>query len=136
MEITDYLQGISIMNNASITGKFSQNKERILYFIGAAFCLFAFSLTLIRAATTAITYDEATTYLIFCRENLLDKETLQQFYAGGRAIANNHWLNTFLIWITEKITNIHYSEFMIRLPILSLYAVYLITALRCREPAR
>ena len=113
-----------------MSGKYSQNKEKILFIIGVAFCLFIFSLTLIRAATTAITYDEATTYLLYCRENLLEKETLWWFYAGNGAIANNHWLNTFLIWITEKITNIQYSEFMIRLPILSLYAVYLIAACR------
>ncbi len=101
------------------------SKGRILFVFGIAFCIFAFTLALIRSAVTAITYDEATTYLIFCQEDLFDPSQLRWFFSKGGCVANNHWLNTFLIYIVCRITGIQFSEFMIRFPILTLYAVYL-----------
>ena len=108
----------------------SSNKDRILSVSGAAFCVFVFTIALIRSAVTAITYDEATTYLIFYRENLFAPDVLRWYFTKAGCVANNHWLNTILIWIVCKITDIEFSEFLIRFPVLVLYAVYLFAACR------
>ena len=105
--------------------KMRNNQEKILFGTAVAFCVFSFALALIRSAVTALTYDEAATYLRFYNVNFFDKEFLHDYYSGSDVIANNHWLNSFLIWLCIRITGIKFSEFMTRFPILAMYAVYL-----------
>ena len=98
---------------------------------GIIFCVFAFLLALIRSAVTAITYDEAFTYLFISRENMLNQEFLLKMFSKEGCIANNHWLNSFLIffvtrYIKTSYREFTYSEFMIRLPILMTYLIYLL----------
>ena len=119
----------------SIESRFLSDREDILMKAGIVFSIFAFVVTLIRSAVTSITYDEAYTYLFISRENMLDPEFLQKMFSIEGCIANNHWLNSFLIFfVTRFIKTTYrecaYSEFMIRLPILTMYAVYLFAICR------
>ena len=127
-------QGNRSMNKFSAANLFGASspysKDRILSAAGISFCVFAFIIALIRSAVTAITYDEATTYLFFYQENLFDPAVLRWYFTTDGCVANNHWLNTFLIYIVCKLTDIKFSEFMIRFPILMLYAVYLFAVCR------
>jgi hypothetical protein len=80
-----------------------------------------FTLTLIRAASTGITYDEAYTYLYYGRD------------LGGFLqvdFANNHPLNSLLIYLSSTLIGLAYNEFVIRLPNLAAYALYLFAAVR------
>ena len=86
----------------SIASRFLSDKEDILIKAGILFSIFAFVVTLIRSAVTAITYDEAYTYLFISRENMLDPEFLQKMFSKEGCIANNHWLNSFLIFFTSS----------------------------------
>ena len=45
-------------------------------------------------------------------------------------IANNHILNTILMFIMTKITGLEYNEFVIRIPNLIFYLIYIIYAYR------
>ena len=130
------LKRMLIMHNKSdstiksIIFRYYSNREDILLKAGIVFCIFAFVITLIRSAVTAITYDEAYTYLFFVRENMLDPEFLSKLFSKEGCIANNHWLNSFLIFFVSRFIKTSYrefayNEFMIRLPILTLYAIYL-----------
>ena len=70
----------------------------------------------VRAAITGITYDEAFTFLAYVipLENYPSLNTVYSIFYGS--VANNHWLNTFLIAIVCSICQIQYNEFLIRLP--------------------
>ena len=134
MENRDHHRGGTRMNLKSsqnqIFEKFRKNREQILFVFAVSFCVFTFTLSLIRAAVTAVTYDEASTYLRYYQEDFFAPDVLYWYFSGPGCIANNHWLNSFLIWILGRITGIRFSEFMVRLPILVLYAVYLFTVCR------
>lgn len=85
---------------------------------------------ILRAAITGITYDEAFTYLAYARP-LMDSPTLSMvgsIFWGS--VANNHWLNTFLIALVCGGLKIQYSEFLIRLPSVIMGCVYLGLTLR------
>ena len=85
---------------------------------------------ILRAAITGITYDEAFTYLAYARP-LMDSPTLsmvESIFWGS--VANNHWLNTFLIALVCGGLKIQYSEFLIRLPSVLMGCVYLGLILR------
>lgn len=119
----------------SVSEHCNLNKEIILQKTAIAFCVFAFVITLIRSVVTAITYDEAYTYLFFSRDNMLDPRFLWKLFSKEGCIANNHWLNTFLIYFVTKYIKTNYreftyNEFMIRLPILVMYAIFLFAACR------
>ena len=107
------------------------NREILLQRCAAAFCIFAFMITLIRSVVTAITYDEAYTYLFFSRDNMLDPRFLWKLFSKEGCIANNHWLNSFLIFFVTKFIKTNYreftyNEFMIRLPVLVMYVIFLL----------
>ena len=76
----------------------------------------AWMLTAFRAATTGITYDEADTYMRYC-QRLLGFLSLDQ--------ANNHPLNSLLVYLSSRLLGRPYDEFVIRLPVLVAFAVYL-----------
>lgn len=78
----------------------------------------------IRASSAGLMYDEAVTYLWYARpENFL----------GGGQLLNNHWLNTFLIFILDIISGNRFNDFIIRLPnliflVFYCYGAYLISS--------
>lgn len=87
-----------------------------------SYFIFLFLSVLIRSAISGITYDEAYTCigLGFNPGNplsLIDRRN---------CIANNHWLNTILIQFLRFFLRADYNEFIIRLPSLCFFAMYLI----------
>ena len=94
-------------------------------FIYHVFCILTtailFSISLIRAASTAITYDEAFTYLHY-------SQSITGFLQIG--LANNHPLNSFLIYAATLLTGLKYNELVIRLPNLLAYLLYLAIAVQ------
>ncbi len=81
----------------------------------AALTLFLFVIVLIRAAAIEITYDEAYTYL---------KYTDQPLACLTPSLANNHPLNSFLIYLVRAVTKIDYNELIIRLPNVLAFGLY------------
>ena len=89
--------------------------KRIIVCLCGVFFITAF---IIRAALSGITYDEAFTYLAYVipLDESFSLRTLMNIYY--ESLANNHWINTLLIALTVRLTGIHYSEFIIRIPAL------------------
>ena len=88
------------------------------------FIFFSFAITVIRAATTQMTFDEAYTYLKFCKPSIYHWNGIKALFT--ESIANNHLLNTYLITLFDYIFKSKYCEFIIRLPSILFYAVYLL----------
>lgn len=82
-------------------------------------CSFVLTITMIRSAITGITYDEAVTYLNYSQDfsDFLKIES-----------ANNHPLNSLLIYLTSSITGQKYNEFIIRLPSIFAFCLYLFSS--------
>ncbi len=102
-----------------------ENPKRAINFMAAVASLMVALTFIIRAAITGITYDEAFTYLAYARP-LMDSPTIsmvESIFWGS--VANNHWLNTFLIALVCGGLKIQYSEFLIRLPSVIMGCVYL-----------
>lgn len=89
------------------------------------FLIFIFCITMIRAAITQVTYDEAQTYLQYCSPDIFKFNGMKEIY--WNSYANNHLLNTYLITISELLFRQKYSEFLIRLPQLLFYLIFLIS---------
>lgn len=90
------------------------------------FCIMiiVFVLTVIKAVAASMTWDEAYTYIEYVKlVNFFDVNVIKDLYYNS--LANNHWLNTFLINVVERLTGIEYNEFLIRLPSLSFFVIYL-----------
>jgi hypothetical protein len=83
-----------------------------------------YTLNVIRASATGITYDEAYTYL-----HTLNRQFLYQMINPFENIANNHIIYTLSLFVLDKITGIRYNEILIRLPSIIAYAVYLMGGL-------
>ena len=96
------------------------------FWILAGYFIFLFVTVLIRSIISGITFDEAYTYIHFGRINLFDINTIKSLYGGENCIANNHWLNSFLIHICNRVIHAEYNEFLIRLPSLMFFVLYLI----------
>ena len=82
-------------------------------------------ITIIRAYSTNITYDEGYTYIKYVYSN--------PFYVFKHLFindtwANNHLLNSFFISFIQFFTGIKYNEFLIRLPNILFYIIYLVVA--------
>lgn len=97
-----------------------KNRFKIYYIILA---VIIFIIALLRAIKSSITFDEAITYMNFVDINNLSK-------INYTIIANNHILNTILMFIMTKITGLEYNEFVIRIPNLIFYLIYIIYAYR------
>ena len=98
----------------------NRNQKATVLMVMAAFLL---TFTIIRAAITDITYDEAYTYMAYVQEiHFSDLSSLRYIY--NESVANNHWLNTLAIAVFEKMIGVSYCEFVIRLPNLVAFAVY------------
>src|SRR6476660_6016336 len=86
-----------------------------------------FGVNIYRAATQAITCDEATTYLLFIRGDFSD--------AWAKYNANNHLFFTYLAATSIRIFGL--SDFAFRLPSILAGGLYLIAAYRiCRNAFR
>lgn len=86
-----------------------------IYFIFVA-CL-VFCISTIRAFYMQITVDEAITYLSFVKG---------KWSLATELLANNHFLNTLFIMIITFITKVSFNEFIIRIPNLAFYIIYII----------
>lgn len=86
-----------------------------------------FAYAAVRAAVVPITWDEAFSYLEFTRKGLLLP------FGHFRAMAaNNHYLNTWLTYLTTGVLGT--SELTLRLPTLTAYGLFLYyTARLCNE---
>lgn len=104
----------------------SKIKSNLLLKTGIVISFIVFIIAVLRGAATGITYDEAYTYIVITSGNMLDPHFLKQLFNGSWAIANNHWLNSYLIYFIDRFANDYYNEFIIRIPSLFFYAVYLI----------
>lgn len=108
-----------------LTDRFSQltetlNRPTPFAIFAAALGLFLFVLSLLRAAGTGMTYDEAFTYLFY---------VLPASHSGAHPQwLNNHLLNTYLIKLFDALTHTRYNELVIRLPNLLAYPLYLLSA--------
>lgn len=109
---------------------YTENKydfiNRSLFF---GFILFSFIIEMFRLRNYAITLDEAYTYYgyvekIFYTDNI-PKTIIYYFNHPANLPANNHWLNTILIGITERITRIRYNDYVIRFPIFCFFLLHL-----------
>lgn len=89
------------------------------------FLIFIFFITMIRAAITQVTFDEAQTYLQYCSPEIFKWKGMKDIY--WNSYANDHLLNTYLITISQLLFKQKYSEFLIRLPQLLFYLIYLIS---------
>ncbi len=87
----------------------------------------AWTITAYRAATTGITYDEAYTYLHYA-------QTATGFLRLD--IANNHPLNSLLIYLSNLITGARYDEVAIRAPNLVAFGIYLFIAYKLAARTR
>ena len=102
-----------------IKGKITKDNIFMIYVISIA--LSVLTITLIRAATTAITWDEAYTYVEYSRNF-----NINQFINIHSNFANNHILNTIFIAILDTLCNLPYNEFIIRLPNIIMLVFYFI----------
>lgn len=85
--------------------------KKVYAFFVLSLCL---SCIVIRAHYSAITLDEGHTYV-----NYVEKfrfERIEEFFEDYDGRANNHLLNTVLIYLVDHIVGIHYDEFLVRFP--------------------
>lgn len=89
------------------------------------------AVTVIRAATTGITYDEAFTYIHYAdpHTGLFDM-LLSWAINVFQSLLNNHWLNSILIYFFSKILNVQYSELIVRMPNIIAGIIYIVFAIR------
>lgn len=69
---------------------------------------------IIRAHYLMITLDEAHTYIDYVTEFRFGN--ISGFLQNYDGRANNHLLNTVLMWIMDRLSGIHYDEFILRFP--------------------
>ena len=91
----------------------------LIYAIGLS--LFVFFIVLVRAATTAITWDEAFTYIAYAKNFHINQ--LIDIHSN---YANNHILNTLMIFVVNKLCGLQYNELVIRLPNIIMLIFYFI----------
>lgn len=81
----------------------------LIYVIGLSIVIFV--IVLVRAATSAITWDEAYTYIAYVKNF-----SIQQLIDINSNLANNHIMNTIMIVVADRLSGISFNEFIIRLP--------------------
>lgn len=93
-----------------------------------------------RISSFCLTWDEGLTYNDFVRpifrgEESIVRTGLEYFLHPGTCSANNHWLNTILIGIMDRITRVQYNEYIIRFPIFCFFIIYMagILLAYCRQ---
>ncbi len=113
-----YLQNLS----EAIKEKTGYDVSEIMILI---FLMSAFAITMIRAAITQITDDEAFTYLKYCKPAIFRLEGFKDIF--NNSIANNHLLNTYLITLFDHFFKHRFNEFIIRLPVLMFFLIYVLS---------
>lgn len=98
----------------SIVSSGKCQNERLKKIYGLVVFGLCLSCIVIRAHYSAITLDEAHTYVDYVEKFRLN--SIGDFFSDYDGRANNHLLNTVLIYLVNFVTNIHYDEFLIRLP--------------------
>lgn len=98
-----------------------KNNNFMIYVI--ALSIIIFSIVVVRAATSAITWDEAYTYVAYAKEF-----NIQQLIDIHSNFANNHIINTLMIAVVDNLCNIPYNEFIIRLPNIIMLIFYFISS--------
>lgn len=96
-----------------------KNNNFLVYAIGLSIVIF--TIVLVRAVTSAITWDEAYTYIAYAKDF-----SIQQLIDIHSNFANNHIINTLMIAIADNLFNIPYNEFIIRLPNIIMLIFYFI----------
>lgn len=96
-----------------------KNNNFFVYVAGLSIIIF--TIVLVRAATSAITWDEAYTYIAYAKDF-----NIQQLIDIHSNFANNHIINTLMIAIVDNLCNIPYNEFIIRLPNIIMLIFYFI----------
>lgn len=81
---------------------------------GLAVLILCLSCIVICAHYSAITLDEAHTYVDYVEK--IRPGFMGEFFEQYDGRANNHLLNTVLIYFVDLITGIHYDEFLVRFP--------------------
>lgn len=100
-------------------------------FILSVIALLLFTFEIYRISSYCLTWDEALTYNDFVQPIFRGEEQgaaraiLEYFLHPGGCSANNHWLNTVSIGITDRITGIQYSEYVIRFPVFCFSIIYI-----------
>lgn len=97
--------------------KETKKRNFLIYFVVISMIIFI--IALLRAIKISITFDEAITYM-----NFIDINNIKQL--NYSVIANNHILNSFLIFLIKAVTRLEYNEFIIRIPNLVFYLIYII----------
>ena len=99
-------------------------REKSFLIFAGIIGIFMLSISIIRASTTGITYDEAFTYLNYGKNSIF--YVLKTALITNGILANNHILNTFFISMINMISGKEYIEFLIRLPNIIFYAIYIV----------
>ena len=105
--------------------------EKIKNFFPCFFILIPLSVVIVRAVCSAITYDEAYTYLFYALP-LSEKTSIDLLMNMSKtSLLNNHWLNTVLIAFFTSLFKVKYNEFIIRIPVLLFAITFYFFAARC-----
>ncbi len=82
---------------------------------------------LLRLCRVPVTWDEGLTYVKHVERIFYptDRSALIQYFLHMPNAGNNHLLNTLLIGIFTRLTGLRYSVFVLRLPVLIFFAIYL-----------
>ena len=106
------------------TAERSRLKKKVLWGSLLLYISFLFLTVVIRSVTIGVTFDESHTYIAFGRIDLFRWSTLMDLF-GKNSVANNHWLNSILINLLHRTVRVDYNEFMIRLPSLFFFYLYI-----------
>ena len=110
----------------NITAKQIQLIRKVLWGGVLLYIVFLFLTVLIRSVIIGVTFDETHTYLAFGRIDLFRWPTLMDLFGKEKSIANNHWLNSILINLLQRMLQVDYNEFIIRLPSLFFFFLYIV----------
>jgi hypothetical protein len=99
---------------------FNKPRDRKFFIFAIALGGFVWIVALARAAETALTWDEAYTYLRYSAPNIFISSL------PSMQTVNNHILNTFLIRLASFLTNTEYSELIIRFPNIFFAIIYIV----------
>lgn len=109
-------------------------KEKKFLIYAVVVGLIVLTIAVIRSCIASITYDEAYTYLEYVTSNPF--EVFKAIFTSEKVLANNHLLNSFSVSVIQFIFRIKYSAFLIRLPNLISYVVYLVFAYKFAKKYR
>lgn len=89
------------------------------------------TVAVLRAICSPITQDETFTYMFWALRTVDEFNVRRLFHMFISSNANNHLLNSLLIALVTKLTNVRYNEAIIRIPIMVFAFLYYTAAARC-----